>query len=159
MNIDLDELITSGRLKNSIYYKKTIYLNSNKIHSIVHYNTNKKEHGNSKCWYMNGNLCYSLNFKNGKKDGIQKEYYSNGQLSTIYTCKNGITEGKKITIYRNKKLWGIEVFKDGSKIKFEKYYPKSLIKLKKKNKQRKINILQINTTICKDIIFIISKYL
>ena len=45
-------------------------------------------------WYLNRQLMYKHNYKNGKKDDECKEWYENGQLMHKWYYKNGKLEGE-----------------------------------------------------------------
>ena len=125
-NFQLDSLWKfyddEGKLKLSITYKngiknglRTTYL-ENEI--LVDSFANNVKNGNSKVYYLSGNLKKITPFENGLENGTEKAYSDDGRLTMIAVYKNGFLRHQEFMNGMDKQgrkqgLWK-EFYPDGS---------------------------------------------
>ncbi len=69
--------------------------------------------GEWKSWYLNGQLEYQGEYKNGKREGIHEVWFVNGQPYFKGEWKNDKQEGIHYQWHENGKLWRREEWKNG----------------------------------------------
>ena len=102
-NIEVREEIT--------YYKGTpftgeIFLNylNGQLQFKKNYKDGKREDGLYESYYKNGQLMSKTNYKDGKQDGLFESYYINGKLMSKSNWKDGELDGLYESYYKNGKL-------------------------------------------------------
>ncbi len=128
----------NDKLQNYVYYDKAgAPLIQEKIKSgklkIIKYNPegykiaegqilNKKESGDWKFYYLNGNVDWQVSYKEGQKEGFQKEFYKNGTLKAEKYFTNGLLEGYSKTYHANGQIASSGYNKKGEKDGLWNYY-------------------------------------